>query len=199
MKRTVLKVHPGDNIIVALKDFKKKDEVVFNGKTYQLLEDIPVKHKFAALNFEKGAEIIMYGVKVGKAKQPIAKGERISTDNVVHDSEQFEIGQRKTDWLKPDVSKYKALTFNGFHRADGKVGTRNFWLVVPLVFCENRNIKVIRDAMSEQLGYITDKEFSIDVIILDPPIQTELQPRTSFTRTFAKPGGSICVQDVSTH
>jgi altronate hydrolase len=43
------------------------------------------------------------------------------------------------------------------------VGTRNYWLVIPLVFCENRNIQVIRDAMLEQLGYATDKDFAVDV------------------------------------
>jgi len=30
--------------------------------------------------------------------------------------------------------------FSRYVRSDGQVGTRNYWLVVPLVFCENRNI-----------------------------------------------------------
>ncbi len=34
----------------------------------------------------------------------------------------------------------------GYHRRDGQVGTANYWLVVPLVFCENRNVNVIRQA-----------------------------------------------------
>jgi altronate hydrolase len=33
------------------------------------------------------------------------------------------------------------------------VGTRNFWLVVPLVFCENRNVDYIRNAFLKKLGY----------------------------------------------
>jgi altronate hydrolase len=41
----------------------------------------------------------------------------------------------------------------GFHRADGQVGTRNYWIVLPLVFCENRNVDELRDAMEEELGY----------------------------------------------
>lgn len=41
----------------------------------------------------------------------------------------------------------------GFHRADGQVGTANYWLVIPLVFCENRNVNVIRQAFEEGLGF----------------------------------------------
>ena len=41
----------------------------------------------------------------------------------------------------------------GYHRPDGKVGTANYWLVIPLVFCENRNAEVIKDAVLSELGY----------------------------------------------
>ena len=38
-------------------------------------------------------------------------------------------------------------TFKGFHRSDGSVGTANYWLVVPMVFCENRNLEVLQEAL----------------------------------------------------
>jgi altronate hydrolase len=41
----------------------------------------------------------------------------------------------------------------GYHRADGQVGTRNYWLVLPLVFCENRNVERMKEALEEELGY----------------------------------------------
>ena len=41
----------------------------------------------------------------------------------------------------------------GYHRADGQVGTRNYWIVLPLVFCENRNVENMREALEEELGY----------------------------------------------
>src|SRR5690606_29242444 len=64
--------------------------------------------------------------------------------------------QGKTDkyqWKAPDVSKWKDKTFMGFHRPDGQVGTANYWIVLPLVFCENRNVNVMRDAFEEVLGF----------------------------------------------
>src|SRR4029077_17363697 len=56
-------------------------------------------------------------------------------------------------WTPPDVTRWRQTTFQGFHRADGQVGTRNYWLVVPLVFCENRNIAVLKQAFEEELGF----------------------------------------------
>ena len=40
----------------------------------------------------------------------------------------------------------------GYHRSNGRVGTQNIWLVVPMVFCENRNLAVMREAIAETLG-----------------------------------------------
>nr|WP_315817268.1 UxaA family hydrolase [Paraflavitalea speifideiaquila] len=48
----------------------------------------------------------------------------------------------------------------GFHRADGSVGTANYWLVVPLVFCENRNVEVLKEALLEELGYARPKKYN---------------------------------------
>ena len=53
----------------------------------------------------------------------------------------------------PDVSRWRSTTFLGYHRADGQVGTRNYWIVLPLVFCENKNIQVLKNAFEEELGF----------------------------------------------
>src|SRR5205814_5422201 len=62
-------------------------------------------------------------------------------------------GREFRPWRPPDVSKWKQRTFLGYHRPDGQVGTRNYWLVIPLVFCENRNIGVLKQAFEEELGF----------------------------------------------
>ncbi len=158
-----LKVNPVDNVIVALRDFTAGEKIEFSGAEIQLLEDIPTKHKLAERDFATGETIVMYGVPVGKTLRPVPAGTRISTENVAHASAEYQIGQRQTAWEPPDISGFVSRTFKGFHRQDGKVGTRNYWLVIPLVFCENRNIDVIRSAMLEKLGYAKEQEFSLDV------------------------------------
>jgi altronate hydrolase len=153
VKNKVLKIHPNDNVIVALSDLQQGETVILDGQEYILTEDIAAKHKFAMQDFEVGAEIKMYDVLVGKANQPIKKGGSINIFNVKHAVNNFEISDKNTVWQSPDVSAWTERTFMGYHRADGKVGTANYWLVVPLVFCENRNIEVLREALVEDLGY----------------------------------------------
>jgi altronate hydrolase len=149
----VLKVHPKDNVIVALTDLQAGTAVTYEGKTVVLKSDIDAKHKYAEVDLEAGDEIYMYGVLVGKAKLAIAQGEWISVFNVQHASADFTVGQRSTHWEKPDTARFKERTFLGYHRADGSVGTGNYWIVLPLVFCENRNLEVMKNALVDQLGY----------------------------------------------
>lgn len=152
----ILKVHPQDNVIVALTDLKKGETI----EQYTLTEDIPAKHKFTETALSPGDAITMYGVLVGRAKEALPAGSRISVSNVKHAASDFRLAaQRKTSWHIPDISTWKDRTFLGYHREDGSVGTANYWLVIPLVFCENRNIEVLREALVEELGYGRPKKY----------------------------------------
>lgn len=162
----ITKVHPDDNVLVALTDLDVNEKVHYNGDEYTLTEIVPAKHKFVMKDMEPGEDLIMYGVLVGKAQTAIPKGAKITTGNVKHAANGFEIGERKLDWHKPDVSKFEHRTFSGFHRADGKVGTGNYWLVIPLVFCENRNIEVLREALVNELGYGRNQQKKVEVASL---------------------------------
>lgn len=158
MKRTVLKIHPKDNVLVALKDFAKGEQVHYNDTDYVLADDVPAKHKFFENEMKAGDEVIMYGVLVGKAQSNIPVGGRMTTQNVKHAAELFSYRPYQYQWQPPDVAKFKSRTFNGYHRSDGRVGTANYWLFIPTVFCENRNLDVIREALHNELGYaVTDK------------------------------------------
>ncbi len=163
MNHKITKVHPNDNLLVALTDLAKDEKVNYNGDEYTLADRIPAKHKFVTKDMQPGDELFMYGVLVGKAQSAIPKGGRITTANVKHAASGFEIGERKLDWHKPEISKFIDRTFMGFHRADGKVGTANYWLVIPLVFCENRNIEVLREALVNELGYGRNQNKKVEV------------------------------------
>src|SRR5207245_487811 len=80
-------------------------------------------------------------------------GERLTTRNTHHEAAAFHEKTGKFNWVAPDLSRWKEKTFLGYVRDDGQVGTRNYWLVVPLVFCENRNIAVMKQAFEEELGF----------------------------------------------
>lgn len=156
MRTTTLKIHPKDNIEVALADLKSGDTIFSGGRQITLTGDVAAKHKFALQDLDPGDDVLMYGVLVGKAVDVIKTGQPITTNNIKHASGDYELRERKTDWLTPDLSPWKDRTFMGYHRADGSVGVANYWLVIPLVFCENRNVQVIQDAFAKELGYQTD-------------------------------------------
>jgi altronate hydrolase len=99
----------------------------------------------------------MYGVLVGKATQAIPKGSMLSTRNVQHEALPFREKENEYQWSPPDVSHWRDRTFLGYPRPDGQVGTRNYWLVVPLVFCENRNIEILKQAFEEESGFAPRK------------------------------------------
>src|SRR5690606_19752229 len=158
MRARVLKIHPKDNVLVALQDLQQGEQIVYQSETYLLKEDIPAKHKFYTQDLEKGAEVLMYGTLVGKTQYPVKVGERMSTDNLKHAAAAYAFRPYNYHWEAPDVSKFANRTFNGYHRSNGEVGTANYWLFIPTVFCENRNLDVIREALHNELGYaVTDK------------------------------------------
>lgn len=158
MKNRVLKVNEKDNVIVALADLQKGQTISYGGNDYVLQEDIPAKHKFYTNDMKAGDEVTMYGVLVGKVQMDLRSGSRMTTENLKHAAEPYDYRNFKFEWTAPDVSKFKGRTFNGYHRADGRVGTANYWLFIPMVFCENRNLDVIREALHNELGYaVTDK------------------------------------------
>lgn len=147
-------IHEKDDVAVALTDLSKGSEVTVNGVKITLAHSIQAKHKFALQDFAQGAEVHMYNVIVGVARYPIGQGEAITTENLTHKAETFSATKSEAfNWASPDVSKWEGKTFDGYHRKDGQVGTGNYWLVFPLVFCENRNIDTIKKAFNKALGF----------------------------------------------
>jgi altronate hydrolase len=153
MRQTILKIHPSDNVLVALVDIPAGEVINYDGGSVTTVDPIQAKHKVAIDSINTGDSIIMYGVLVGKAQSYIPAGGVLTTANVIHAANGMTTESKHTSWQQPDVSNWASRTFNGFHRPDGSVGTANYWLVVPMVFCENRNIEVLQEALLRPLGY----------------------------------------------
>lgn len=153
MQSDVLKLDPSDNVLIALASLDQGKQVHFSGETFVLPSRVGAKHKFATQDLAIGEPVVMYGVVVGSAAQTIRRGELLTTTNVHHQAAPFHEKTGEFRWLPPDVSRWSQRTFLGYRRPDGQVGTRNYWLVVPLVFCENGNVKVLKQALEEELGF----------------------------------------------
>jgi altronate hydrolase len=155
----VLQLNAKDNVLVALNDLRKGEQIGFSGRTFTLTTDVPAKHKFATDDIPPGGAVVMYGVLIGKATEPIGSGEKLTTRNTHHEAAAFHEKTEDYRWASPEVSRWRQKTFSGYFRDDGQVGTRNYWLVIPLVFCENRNISALKQAFEEELGFASPQAY----------------------------------------
>ena len=98
---------------------------------------------------------------VGETTQKISRGERIRQSNVVHRSEDYCSSEGQFSWDAPPISNWEHRTFNGYVRSNGSVGTANYWLVIPMVFCENGNIETLKTSMLRALGLTKRNQYEV--------------------------------------
>lgn len=153
MTDSVLQLDPRDNVLVALRALEPGELVRFGAQTCAITQPVPMKHKVATVDLKSGDLVYLYGMVVAEATEAIPRGGAISTRNVRHRAGAYTTERKAVKIDAPDASAWRQRTFLGYHRADGLVGTRNYWLVIPLVFCENRNVDRMREALEEELGY----------------------------------------------
>ncbi len=152
--QTALLIDPSDNLGVALQPLGPGDVVEINGQKVEITQPVAAKHKFALAPLKEGDRCILYGVTVGIMTEDLPAGGLIHTENLRHEADGFSKEREPlTNWQAPDVSPWQDRTFDGYHRSDGSVGTANQWIVIPMVFCENRNVNAIRRAFERSLGY----------------------------------------------
>lgn len=188
MKQSILQIHPGDNVWVALQNIAAGTAVSNGQQTVTVIRDIAAKHKIAVSLIQKDSPVIMYGVLVGLANEDIPPGELITTKNIRHASGQFSVsGERHAEWMPPDTSPWKNRTFMGYHRKDGRVGTGNYWVIIPLVFCENRNVQLLHEMLVKELGYRESSPYEAMLQQLLQDFRQGNTTRDSITTTLTLP------------
>lgn len=134
--KEIIKIHPADNIAVALIEQKKGSTVVIDQETIHLNDDIARGHKFALRDIKAGENIIKYGMPIGHATQDIPCGTHIHTQNLktnLSDINEYEYHPTHTP-LAPQPSNPPV---NIFRRSNGDVAIRNEIWIVPTVGCVN--------------------------------------------------------------
>ena len=149
MPASIQLLDPTDNAVVALRPLAAGEKV----ERWRLKTNVAAKHKFAAEPLAAGSAVRMYGTVAGRTTRDVAEGEALTRENTTHAVAAPEIRGRQVNWQAPDISRWKGRTFDGYRRADGRCGTANYWIVLPMVFCENRNVDIMREALTKGLGY----------------------------------------------
>ncbi|MDO8968070.1 UxaA family hydrolase [Algoriphagus sp.] len=173
MNNTTLLLDPTDNVGVALSDLQPGQKVVLNDIELEIQDFVSAKHKFAMRDFKPGEDILMYGTIVGEATQAISKGYPITLANIHHKTREYTLNPGKFSWTPPNISDWEKKTFMGYKRSDNQVGTANYWLVLPLVFCENTNVKLLQEAFENALGFSSPNPYEIQIKNLISGLQYE--------------------------
>lgn len=86
-KAKAIVIHERDNVATALTPLEAGSvtSVKTGGRSekIKILVSIPIGHKFALRDIEKGADVFKYGEPIGRTTAPIARGEHVHVHNVV--------------------------------------------------------------------------------------------------------------------
>lgn len=146
-----IKINECDNVIIALRDYKKDEVIDLEDKKITLLEDINRGHKIAIKNINKGENVVKYGLPIGYALEDIKVGSWVHTHNTktnLKDLNTYSYTPKFTD-RKLDL---KDIKVNVYKRKNGDVGVRNELWIVPTVGCVNGIAQRIKDAFLAEVG-----------------------------------------------
>jgi len=130
-----IRIHPLDNVAVALEDLAKGETLTLDGISVTVSEDIQRGHKVALMDIPFGRAVSKYGCAIGIAKENIRAGAWVHTHNVrTALSEGGEYSYHHQTYALPEVPP---KTFQGYRRPDGRAAIRNELWVIPTVGCVN--------------------------------------------------------------
>ncbi|KAA3611463.1 MAG: altronate dehydratase [Planctomycetota bacterium] len=136
LQEWAVQVHPDDNVAVAKRPLPAGLQMKLpSGRALQLNHEVKPGHRFALIALGNGERVRQYGQPIGTSKG-MAAGDWVSHGNmsdeipVVRDLPK-DFHRPAPQQLDPD----QCPKFTGILRPDGRVGTRNFLLIVPTSMC----------------------------------------------------------------
>ncbi len=136
-QKRILKIHPDDTVVVALKSIISGSVIDADGLSIQISKDIPTGHKIAIKNMYKGDSVIKYGMPIGTATQDVRSGDHVHVHNLKTRLTGEETYAYHPEPFQQNENKF-TLSFQGYKRSDGSVGIRNEIWIIPTVGCVNK-------------------------------------------------------------
>jgi altronate hydrolase len=144
-RSSTLRLHPLDDVVVAKAPLAAGTAVETEIGPVRLRRDVGAGHKIAFRALVAGQAIHRYGQVIGQATAAIAPGDHVHTHNLARSEvrQDYEVGcdARPTVPHPPEAMR----TFEGFLRADGRVGTRNYVAIISTVNCSASVSRFVKD------------------------------------------------------
>lgn len=148
---SILRIHPSDNVVVAIQPQSAGAVITVDGKQVTLLEDVPAGHKIAIKDLAEGENVIKYGFPIGHARVAKKAGSWMNENNIKTNLAgllSYEYHPKQVTLDIPNENR----TFKGYRRSDGQVGIRNEFWVVPTVGCVNGIVNKIAERLRKETG-----------------------------------------------
>ncbi len=155
-----IKINECDNVIIALRDYKKDEVIDLEDKKITLLEDINRGHKIAIKNINKGDNVIKYGLPIGYALEDIKVGTWIHTHNTKTNLKDLSTYSYTPKFIDRKLD-LKDIKVNVYKRKNGDVGVRNELWIVPTVGCVNGIAQRIKDTFLAEVGELEIDDINV--------------------------------------
>lgn len=150
-----IRIHPGDNVAVAIRPLVAGETAAH----VVVRDDVPAGHKLALRDLEQGEPVVKYGFPIGATTQPVPAGSWVHSHNMRTQLEGM-AGYTYTPSAGRVATPAAMPTFEGYRRADGRVGTRNEVWILNTVGCVNFVAEGIAKQSMERIGSAVDGIFA---------------------------------------
>ena len=158
-RESIHPVDPRDHVATALRDIAAGETLDLHGETIVARTDVPKGHKIAIRAARIGEDVLKYGWPIGRATADIALGDHVHVHNVATRLE----GVEDFAWTpaQPEPGRESAVvTFLGYRRNNGRVGTRNEIWVLCTVGCVANTARRIAEKANARFAGRVDGVFA---------------------------------------
>ncbi len=143
----VTTLHDNDNICVAITELPAGTQISVRDASFTLDRPIGIGHKLAIEPIGIGEQVRKYGQTIGYAKTAIETGDLVHLHNLSNGD--FELNYASATEIPAPPTPITDRTFQGYRRANGGAGTRNYIGVISTVNCSASVSKFIADRFDE--------------------------------------------------
>ncbi len=147
--RLFVRLHPQDNVVVAVKTLQAGQELSVDDSLLKVREEIPAGHKFACRSISEGEAILKFGQIIGFASKKIEPGRWVHVHNVTRGD--VDLDHQIAQEIPKTEYDATIPSFQGYRRANGKAGTRNYVAVISTVNCSATSARMVVDKITPDI------------------------------------------------
>lgn len=155
-------VEDGDNVAIARDFIIPGTDMDYRGQKITVQGEVQRGHRFAIRPISRGRPVVQYNEPFGTAKKQLRVGDPVGIPQISNRIPARSIRIPEKHFVEPPDYFEEVGSFNGYIRGDGRVGTRNCFLIIPVSFCANQIAQDIAERFSRRRIKGIDRVIALD-------------------------------------